>query len=151
VLVLSPGTTRHRFPEVTAMHTRRLSTRRTALVIAAAAAATGLVATASQASSSPTETSGPALNRMEHEALRYLSEAREEQAQVLNPREHLGLRDVEEGSAEAAAPTTRVDPCSARLAQAWQDLGHFSDGYESYLLRQPPCSTRPPVARKSHR
>lgn len=116
------------------------TTHRTAVVFTAAALmAAGLVVSGSQASSSPKEPAAPALNRMEHEARRHLPEVRREQARILNQREHLAHRDVVETVTANAGPTP-TDPCAFRLAEAWRDLGHFSDGYESYLLRQPPCS-----------
>jgi hypothetical protein len=95
----------------------------------------------------------PGLNRMEHEAHRYLGEIRKEQTRALNPREHLAHRDVDErvtivkpGEHLGRKPTTTasatVTPaaCSAALANAWQRLGHYSDGYERYLLRHAPCA-----------
>lgn len=117
------------------------TTRRTAVACTAAAlVAAGLVASGSQASSSPKAPAPPTLNRMEHEARRHLPEVRLEQAQILNPREHHAHADVDETApASSSAEPTPTGPCAVRLAQAWSDLGHFSDGYESYLLHQPPC------------
>lgn len=64
---------------------------------------------------------------LEHEATRGLVVARQEQAQAFNPREHA----ARQGLATAG--------CTGVLAQAWSDLGHFSDGYESYLIRSGGC------------
>ena len=56
--------------------------------------------------------------------------AQADSQQPQNPREHLAHRDVAGGPA----------PCAAALAQAWERLGHYSDGYERYLLTQAPCA-----------
>ena len=127
------------------MNTRRLSTRTIAVFLAAAFfVAIVLVASGNRASSAPKDADEPALNRMEHQAQQYLSEAHEAYARALNQREHRADQDVDE-SAPASGTVVPTPPalnaCSARLAQAWRDLGHFSDGYETYLLRQPPCSS----------
>ena len=130
------------------MLTSRPITHRTVTAAAAATllAASGLIAWADQANSAAELTRPETLNRMEHEAHRYLSEVRQEQARSLNPREHLAHRDLagaEPATAAnaASASTPTLGPCASTLARAWQQLGHFSDGYESYLLRQAPCST----------
>lgn len=125
------------------MRTRRLSIQGTVIVfVVAVVASIGLATSGIQASPTTNDTGPPSLNRMEHEAHRSLYDTRREQAQTLNPYEHLGLRDVNEAARVNRLPvsTNRLNRCAVGLAQAWRDLGHFSDGYESYLLRQPPCS-----------
>jgi hypothetical protein len=54
------------------------------------------------------------------------------------------------GSAAADPPAMDFDPCSNSLDQVTQWPGtlgdgstHFSDPYESYLLRQPACTSTP--------
>jgi hypothetical protein len=118
--------------------------RRTAhRIIASAAgivAAAGVLAAAGgNDSTSASEAAPRPWNRMEHEAHRSLAEARQEQARLLNPREHEGHRPP---LAAGVVPVDRIDPCTARLAQAWEELGHFSDGFETYLLKQAPCANR---------
>lgn len=150
------------------MHTSRLSTHRTAIVLAAVVfAATALVASGTKASSSPKETNPPSLNRMEHQAHRYLAEAQQEQSRALNQREHQAhLSEIrQEEALQKLAPAgsqhehqahrhtkkvapasgtvvspTRTNQCALVLAEAWRNRLHFSDAYETYLLRQPPCS-----------
>jgi len=46
-----------------------------------------------------------------------------------------------EAAPATETPPVRPNPCSVRLEQAWRTLGHFSDGFERYLLHQPPCNT----------
>lgn len=153
------------------MHTSRLSTRRPAIFFAAAVfAATALVASGTKASSSPTETSHPSLNRMEHQAHRYLAEAQQEQSRASNRREHQAhLSEIrQEEALQRLAPAgsqhehqahrhtkkvaparrtvvlrTRTNQCALVLAEAWRNRLYFSDAYETYLLRQPPCSPLP--------
>lgn len=152
------------------MHTSRHSTHRTAIVLAAVVlAATALVTSGTRASSSPKETNPPSLNRMEHQAHRYLAEAQQEQSRALNQREHQAhlseirqeearQKSVPAGSqhehqahrhtkvapaSRAVVLPTRTNQCALVLAEAWRDRLHFSDAYETYLLRQPPCSPLP--------
>jgi hypothetical protein len=94
--------------------------------IAAAVTSAGLLAALAPAA---TATGSPGLARTAQMA-RSMAEARRNQDRVLNPREHLGHRDL-------AVPSS-VDPCSTQLARAWQQLGHFSDAYETYLISHSP-------------
>ncbi len=64
---------------------------------------------------------------LEHEATRGLAAAQQAQARVFNPREHTARRGLATAS------------CTSTLQQAWADLGHFSDAYESFLLRSGRC------------
>jgi hypothetical protein len=121
---------------------RPTSHRTTTVAVAVLVGVAGLIGF-TDLGNSAIETAQPsALDGREHEAHRYLTEARKEQERVLNPREHLAHRDVEKAPSGAGtgAPARSLDPCAVTLQRAWQRLGHFSDGYESYLLRQPPCS-----------
>lgn len=95
--------------------------------IAAAVTTAGVFAAIAPAATA-TGSQGSAGN--EHLA-RSMAEARHDQNRVLNPNEHLGHRDV-------AEEPTSVDPCSTRLARAWQEMGHFSDAYETYLISHSP-------------
>jgi hypothetical protein len=106
--------------------------------LAAVVASTGLLLAGMQVSSAAVEPIRE-VNPMEHAAHRYLAEAQQEQERVLNRREHLAQRDVINGA--AGSISGGADPCSLRLARAWRALGHFSDGYETYLLHHSPvCS-----------
>jgi hypothetical protein len=122
------------------MRNTRNNARRTlvALAVAVVTVTGGAAAYADLTSSHGSATSG--LNRMEHEAYRQMAQIRQEQAAALNPNEHLAHRDVDEYA--PVSPVMHPDRCSAELARAWNRLGHYSDGYERYLLHQPPCSTR---------
>lgn len=147
------------------MYTRP-SIHRSAVILATAVLmAAALIASGAQASSSPKQTHTAALNRLEHAAHKHLSDTRRDQARALNPREHQADRrqaETRQKQASATNPrehqahvadnehahvsgtivqTTRMKACSAALAQTWRDMGHFSDGYEAYLLGQPPCSS----------
>jgi hypothetical protein len=147
------------------MRTRRLSTHRTVVVLTTVVVmAIGLVASGIQASSSPKETSPPSLNRMEHQAHQALAEAQQEQARILNQREHQAHQALAEAQQEQArafdhehqahrgvkrvvpasrtvVPPARRNQCALMLERAWRDRRHFSDAYDTYLLRQPPCSS----------
>ena len=104
----------------------------------AAVAAGALVATGALASAVeplPTRT----WNAMEHEARRSLAEAQQQQQRVLNPREHEAHRPSPVGPAGRAVIT---GTCAELLGRAWVDLGHFSDGMETWMLTTPACSPR---------
>lgn len=120
------------------MNAHRSTNRTLGCTAAALAAVAVMLAPAGPASSTPSEPNGPSLNRMEHEARRHLPEVRRDQARTLNTREHLPHAVTAPAVAGPAQPSSS-DPCSVLLAQRWSELGHFSDGYETYLLGQPPC------------
>jgi hypothetical protein len=92
------------------------TTHRPTIVLAGVAVvAIGLVAPGGQAISAQRHSGGPALNRMEHEAHRNLTEARREQARVLNPREHLAHRDLTRTSGIlATVPASPGDDIASR-------------------------------------
>lgn len=123
------------------MNTHRRTTR-FATIVCASVGSAGLLIVGAQVGFPAQDAATSSFNPLEHEARRFLVEARQEQERVLNPGEHLARRDLAEDVTATAStePTSPVDPCSARLAQAWRDLGHFSDAYETYLLTQPPCA-----------
>jgi hypothetical protein len=110
------------------------TTTRTLAVAAVLVSATSFAFGAGQPPAAK-DGSRPGLNRMEHEAHRYLGEITKEQTRALNPREHLAHKTTTTASA-----TRTPAACSAVLANAWQRLGHYSDGYERYLLRHAPCA-----------
>lgn len=144
------------------MNVNRSTTHRTVVVAATVlVSATGLVACGSQQDPASPRTVTSGLNQMEHEAHRQLAQVRAEQALALNPREHLAHQGVDEGtSAPSVKVSSTVKPgehlarkgassatlssspadCSVALAKAWQRLGHYSDGYERYLITQSPCA-----------
>lgn len=143
------------------MTVNRSTTNRTVVVAATVlVSAAGLVACGSQKDPASPRTVTSDLNQMEHEAHRQLAEVRAEQALALNPREHLAHQSVDKGAAASVKVWSSVKPgehlarkgasgatlssssaaCSAALAQTWQRLGHYSDGYERYLLTQSPCA-----------
>lgn len=144
------------------MTVNRSTIHRTVVVAATVlVSAAGLVACGSQQDPASPRAVTSGLNQMEHEAHRQLAEVRAEQALALNPREHLAHQSVDEGtSASSVKVSSTVKPgehlarkgasgatlsssqaaCSAALAQAWQRLGHYSDGYERYLLTQSSCA-----------
>lgn len=95
--------------------------RRIALVAASLLSASALVACGSQPVSGASGAVPASANRMDAEAHRYL---------------------IELGQARAISVASRTPPftCSETLAATWQRLGHFSDGYERYLLTRPPCA-----------
>jgi|GEM_PF-6786965 len=112
--------------------------RTLALAVAAPLAVAALVTGASASTDEPPEET--TWNTMEHEARRSLAEARQEQDRVLNPSEHEGYRpSPPDGPAGRA---TIAGTCAEALSQAWEDLGHFSDGMETYMLGTSICSTR---------
>jgi hypothetical protein len=118
--------------------TTRVGIARTAAIttIAAAVAAAALAGGAVASSEQP---SPPTWNALEHEARRSLAEAQQQQERVLNPREHEGHRPASEAGPAGRAPI--ADTCADALAQAWEDLGHFSDGLETWMISTPVCST----------
>jgi hypothetical protein len=110
---------------------------RVALTTLAAAVVAGALTTGAVASK--VEPTPPTWNAQEHEARRSLAQGPEPQLWAGNPREHEGHRP-----AAAAPPAGRAavaSTCGDALAQAWQDLGHFSDGMETWMLGTPTCST----------
>jgi hypothetical protein len=119
------------------MNTSRLTTSRNVVAIVFFLTAAGATTTA--CGSQP---------RADHPATQTGSSRVEQLADAppqkwaFNPREHVAHMDVDEfrDGRDPGQPLSSADACAARLAQAWRWLGHFSDGYESYLLRQPPCS-----------
>lgn len=118
-------------------NTRGRIVRTAAVTVVAAAVVAGALATGAAASSD--QPSPPTWNASEHEARRSLVEAQERQEQILNPREHEGHRPAAATGRSGRAAI--ADPCTAALGQAWEDLGHFSDGMETWMLTTPPCST----------
>jgi hypothetical protein len=110
-------------------------TRPAAAALAAAlslSALTGLAACGGQEDAvAHTRTVERDLNPLEHEAQRQLAEIREQQQRNINANEHRGLADV--GTPRSASE----DACRALLMRR---LTTHADGYERYLLRQPPCS-----------
>lgn len=120
------------------MNARRGTVRRVVVASSAAGLATaGLLAVGVNAGSSAS-VAPPSWSRMEHRAHQFAVDAQQEQARVLNPREHEGHRQA--ATSGTVPATDQVESCTDRLARAWAELGHFSDGYATYLLRQPPCS-----------
>lgn len=111
-------------------------TRTAAAALAAAlslSALTGLTACGDRSDAARPRTVERNVNKLEHEAQRQLAVIRQQQRRNLNPNEHLAHADPEPTSSDPRA-------CRRTLAEAWERLGHYSDGYERYLLRQPPCS-----------
>ena len=144
------------------MRRHRLPVNSTAIALAVAVVTSiTLTAFVPAAGSTPEEADARSLNRFEHEARRSLSDTRDEQARTLkggehlarrplaetpqarsyNQREHLAHRDVSTATRVrgVAVSANLSASCADGIAQAWRGLGHFSDGYERHLLRQPPC------------
>ena len=117
--------------------TRGRLVRTTAVTALTAALVAGALTTG--AAASPEQPSSPTWNASEHEARRSLVEAQDRQEQILNPREHEGHRPAAATGRSGRAAIT--DTCSGLLGQAWEDLGHFSDGMETWMLTTPACST----------
>jgi hypothetical protein len=106
-----------------------MSTRRPYRCTLVLAAATLLGAVSSAHASAPPSPGPASATGLEHRASERGAQIRLAQQAVVNPAEHLGHR----------AATDAGQACSERLAEAWRGLGHFSDGYETYLLHRPPC------------
>ena len=119
----------------------RPTTRTTTAAAAVAlslSALTGLTACGGEAGAARTRTPGNDLvqhERLVHEARAQLLKAQQERQRNLDPNEHLARKGLH------AEPGPDRDACRAVLTRAWKRLGHYSDGYERYLLRQPPCSS----------
>ena len=91
--------------------------------------AVGVLGTVPLSASAAAPSTGPApATALEQRAARTLGEIRLAQA-AFDRREHLGRPSA----------TTGPSACSERLAEAWQWLGHFSDGLDTYLMSRPPC------------
>lgn len=116
--------------------TRRIG--RCAGLAVLAALAVGPVLTTAAVASSEEPTRTPTWNAMEHEAHRSMAEAGQEQARVLNPREHEAHRPASVIS--TAGRTVGASPCSQALSAAWEKLGHFSDGMETWMLSTAVCT-----------
>jgi len=96
-----------------------------------------VLVTGTQMSSSASEppSTSVSLNRLEREAHLHLVAARREQVQQENRR---AARTGQVAPSFPSAPD--AEACRALLSQTWQRLGRFSDGYETYLMRRPPCA-----------
>lgn len=64
-----------------------------------------------------------------------------------NAREHEAHRP----SSGPAGRAVVTSPCAAAFSQAWEELGHFSDAMETWMLTTDTCRPAPPSAPSASR